>query len=324
MASLKDIASAAGVSIRTVSRALKEDGYVSPGTRHVVLAAAERLGYTPNRHARSLRTRRSHEVAVLLWSLDELHVAKVAAFERAMRRGGYAVSMLFGGVEGSRSEELLAELMSRRPAGVCILGSRDLPVDLPPDRWRQADVPRVLIDAAGAADSVQIDRPRGVAEAVAHLAATGRRRIAYVGATDESRLSGYRRALAEAGLAPVLIGWESEHDQFEGGRSAARRLAQMDPCPDAVQAFSDVTAMGLLYGLHERGLRVPVDVAVVGFDDRRAASLSWPRLTTVAQPNAEVGRAAAEILLAKIAGQDAPEGGWGRTVSTRLVIRESA
>jgi len=105
---------------------------------------------------------------------------------------------------------------------------------------------------------------------------------------------------------------------------AVQELLALHPRPDAVQTHSDVIAMDVLAALHKRGVRVPAEMAVVGFDDRAFAALSWPKLTTVAQPNADVGTAGAEILLARIAGQPAPNGRWLRSCPTRLVVRESA
>jgi LacI family transcriptional regulator len=97
----------------------------------------------------------------------------------------------------------------------------------------------------------------------------------------------------------------------------------MRPAVDAVQMFSDMYAMRFLQGLHARGVRIPDDIAVVGFDDRPAAALAWPPLTTIRQPNDELGTAAATILLDKIAGRQPPETGWSITLPTRLVIRAS-
>jgi len=107
-------------------------------------------------------------------------------------------------------------------------------------------------------------------------------------------------------------------------REAVECLLALDPRPQAVQVYSDVVATGVLAALHERAVRVPQDIAVVGFDDRHFAALTWPRLTTVAQPNREVGEAAAEILLRKLRGEPPPEGGWSRTLPTRLIVRDSA
>ncbi len=326
MASLKDIAEAAGVSIRTVNRVLTGQGYAGPDTRRRVQAEARRLGYRPNRHARSLRTRRSFEVAVVAWSVDELHMAKIVALEQTLRRRDFSVNVLFvdrsAGVAGR--DALAAELVARKPAGVAVF---PLPGGGTADwiaRLSEADLPCMAFDAPAPSDSVRIDRSRGIAEAVHHLARTGRHRIAYLGQSrDANRLEGYRRALAELGRTEMLLEM-ADHSPAEA-RRIGRELAGLpvETRPDAVQAYSDVVAMGLLAGLHDAGLAVPDDVAVVGFDDRPAAALAWPALTTVAQPNEAVGQAVGELLLAKIDAADPPEQGWSRALPTRLVVRES-
>ncbi|HEY3379480.1 MAG TPA: substrate-binding domain-containing protein, partial [Armatimonadota bacterium] len=163
-------------------------------------------------------------------------------------------------------------------------------------------------------------------EAIHYLARQGRRRIAYLGqAHSITRLAGYYRALAELGISPLLIEVDDRDDeQFSAARDAARRFAELSPRPDAVQAYSDVMALGFIAGLHDLGISVPGEVAVIGFDDRRMAEVSWPLLTTVAQPSREVGVLAGKILLKKIAQEMRPPEGWTQTLPTRLVVRESA
>lgn len=325
MASLREIAQAAGVSIRTVSRALNRTGYVGPDSRKAIEQAVRQLGYSPNRYARSLRTRSSYEVAVLLWSVDELHMAKIASFEQHLREAGYSVMMFFGRSDKTKGvQDLLNEVISYRPAGVAAFAVDTFPVVASVSQIEQAGIPVVVFDTREPVDSVRIDRQQGVYEAVHYLARSGRRRIAYLGAMgDSTRLEGYHRAMAELGREPIYILASTPTGKRDKLIASARKLAKMDPRPDAVQAFSDELAMHFLAGLHEAGLRVPQDVALVGFDDRRIASLSWPALTTVAQPNREVGQSAAKVLLAKIAGQTPPPGGWTQSIATRLVVRES-
>jgi LacI family transcriptional regulator len=326
MASLKQIARKAGVSIRTASRALRGSGYVGAGTREKVLGAAKELGYRPNRAARSLRTRRSYEVAVVAWSMDELHMAKVAGFERTLRDADYAVTVLFGREPPGQDapHELIGELIARRPAAAAAFPSGDAPIGDWVAALADAAIPYVVFDTTAEADTIRIDRQQGVYEAVLYLAAKGRKRIAYLGTrADATRLVGYHRALEQLGREPIYIDLGSG-SRRDAARDAARAFAELTPRPDAVQAFSDEVAMAFLAGLHDRGVAVPDDVALVGFDDRWAARLCWPPLTTVAQPNWDVGVAAAEMVLRKIAGEAPPPGGWSRSLPTRLVVRESA
>jgi DNA-binding LacI/PurR family transcriptional regulator len=176
----------------------------------------------------------------------------------------------------------------------------------------------------GSLHAVRIDRAHGVRMAVRHLSELGHEKIGYLGGVaDRSRLDGYEAEVAELGIEPIVIDTDAWEGEFESGWHGGELFLALDPRPDAVQVFSDVTAMGFLAFLHEQGLRVPLDVAVVGFDDRQIASVCWPALTTVAQPNHEVGVAAAEILLDKIGGEPIPAEGWSQTVPTRLVVRDS-
>ncbi len=327
MASLKDIAQAAGVSIRTASRALNCGGYVHAQTRAKIVAAAERLGYRPNRFARSLKTRRSCEIGVLMSSLDELHVAKLASLEQTLRRQGFSVTVLFGmRPEGAEFKPLEA-LLDQHPAGAIIFPGAEAAGELAAG-LAAAGVPTVFIDTPGApGEAVLIDRPQGVHDAVLYLASVGRRRIAYLGPTaDHGRLDGYRAALAELRREPELLPMPEADlglGELGRGREAGRRFARLPDPPDAVQVFTDILALGFLAGLHDAGLAVPQQVAVVGFDDRAAAATAWPPLTTVAQPNWAVGQAAAELLLARIRGEIPPEGGR-RVLPTKLTRRESA
>lgn len=330
---LKTIADQVGVSVRTVSRALNNSGYVKEDLRLQIQRIASDRGYRPNRLAASLRRQESFEIAVLMDNVDALHVAKLASFERVMRESGFATSVLMH--QAGSARELLADLLARRPAGLAWFASSG-------GDWNQNllravsehALPYVVFGSPGAeltgVDSVSIDRGQGIYDAVHYLAQRGRSRIAYLahGPTtagwNATRLQGYLRAMAELGLAPRYVETGGSGDVFQDGRETGRALRALPGMPDAVQGFSDELTLGFLAGLHDTGLRVPLDLALVGFDDRQCASTSWPRLTTVAQPNAEVGEAAAAILLGKLAGDTPPPGGWSRRLPTRLILRETA
>ncbi len=327
MTSLKDVAEAAGVSSRTVNRVLKQRGRVAEETRQHVLKTVAALGYAPNPTAQSLRTGRSMEIDVLIASHDELSMAKMEAFERTLRNHGYATTVLFCSGSERKAEivhEALRTLVLRRPAGAAFFR-------LPPELLNQASatlvtagLPCIGIDCPqGPYPNIIIDRPQGVYEAVHYLHSSGRRRIAYFGPPhDRTRLDGYERAISELNLAPVTV--EAPAKENSHIEEAIDQLLACNPRPDAVQVFSDVLAMQLLAELHRRGVRVPNDIAVIGFDDRAVATLAWPKLTTVAQPNREVGEAAAEALLARIENESPPPAGGSRSLPTTLVIRESA
>lgn len=328
MATLKQIARAAEVSIRTVARVLHGGGPVAGATRRRVDAALAELGYRPNRAARRLKAGRSDEIAVLVGTVDELHMAKIAALERALRGRGLGVVLTFWhpGQDAAESLPVTAAFdsaLERDPAGLVLFRGRASLADGERARLRRFAGPCVFVDTPDRqADCVLIDRAHGIAEAVRHLHAAGRRRIAYLGYRSATRTEGYRRAMRAAGLPPRMLIAESVGAQYEDGLNATRRLLIHRDRPDALQVYSDTMAAGVLAGLHAAGVAVPGDIAVVGFDDRHLARLLWPPLTTVAQPNAAVGAAVAELLLSRLDGAaGAPR---APRIPTRLVVRSSA
>ncbi len=326
MSSMMEIARLCGVSVRTVSRAFSKTEYIDAGTRERILAVAEELGYAPNLAARALRTGQSYTLLAIAGTMDELHTAKMAAFERAVRNVGYSMHILF--LPGNSGEDqcldgVVESVAAQRPAGVAVFPGGEMERAALARRIEARGFSCVAIDPQGArCAGVKIDRGQGVFDAVAYLRGRGHAHMAYAGpVSDRSRLRGFERAVREFGVDATILAEESFPDQAEGGARAARQWLALPRRPTAVQTYSDEFAMGFLAALHDAGARVPTDVAVVGFDDRRFAALAWPPLSTVAQPNEEVGRAAAEVLLAKLSGEEAPRGGWSRTVPTRLVVR---
>ena len=334
MASLKDIAAEVGVSIRTVNRALKANGYVRADLRDRILTTADTLGYRPNRTAQSLRQRQSFEIDVVHNSVDQLNIAKIASLEQRLRQDGYSVSLLMvmsGTV--TPGSDVFTELAARRPAGAALFWQGGSGFSKVFAQLEALGTPTVAFGAkAEGVDTINIDRQQGVYESVRFLASQGHRRIAYLGigeaahGPNTSRLEGYYRAIEELGLKSMLLSGVGGGEQHEQGRGAGHAFADLPTAdrPEAIQVYSDVMTLGFLAGLHDRGLHVPRDVAVVGFDDRAAAAWASPPLTTVAQPNDDAGVAAAEILLAKINGSPAPAGGWSRFLPTKLVRRETA
>jgi len=293
MATLKDIAESVGVSIRTVTRALSGDGYVRADLRDQIRSVADRLGYRPDPLARSLRLGRTREIIVVSHSVDELHMAKIASLERCVRPSGYSVAVVMASPRELVSDSLVAEIRSRKPAGVAAVGQLGLDLSTLVEALYAIGIPCVPIDSRTDYPSVEIDRPAGVSEAVEYLISRHRRCIVYVGPADStSRLDGFRSTMA---------GHDRDANFFDPGTACsrdelARGLLERFPEVDAVQAYSDEWALELLAGLHIRGVRVPDDVAVVGFDDRWAAAHSWPALTTVAQPGERIGVAVATLL----------------------------
>jgi len=354
MATLKDIAEKTGVSVRTVSRALKDDGYIKDDVKERVLDAAKELNYTPNRMAQSLRTQKSYEVCVLTWSVDELHMKKIVALENELRKHGYMLNLMIDSPDSSdeRKNEMIEEIIRRRPAGVVTLPAYVDHDKTALERFVEAGVLCVAIDPHHEhAEHVTVSREQGAYDAVKYLLDKYGNNVVYLGVLSEghnvTRQNGYRKAIHEHNDATAI---ESYYDgatasaneesvnyvreqysstklafsdiptQYAAGIEAAQFIK--DNHPRAAFVFSDIMCQGLLYGLNGSGVRIPEDLAIIGFDDRSCAALCCPPLTTIAQPNEEAGIAAAQILLAKISDTSTTKNDIA--VTPRLVKRLSA
>jgi DNA-binding LacI/PurR family transcriptional regulator len=307
-ATLEEVAHTAGVSRATVSRVVNGSPKVSPDVRTDVQAAIERLGYVPNRAARSLVTRRSDSIAVIITEPTG-HLFSDPFFPRLLR--GISSEL------AARDRQLVllmpdSEADESRTADYLTAGHVDgvLLVSLHgedplPARLTTAGLPIVLAGRPpkGARVSyVDVDNRQGAQSAVAHLIAGGRRVIATISgpldmAPGVDRRSGYRDALAEAGIAGDQT-LESVGDfTQESGALAMKRLLTVRPDLDAIFAASDLMAAGALSVLAGAGRRVPADVAVVGYDDSPVATSTTPQLTSVRQPIEEMGREMARLLV---------------------------
>lgn len=329
MPKLKDIADDAQVSIATVSRVLNGSQPVSEELQARVLASVKKLGYQPNLVARSLRTRRSFVLGVVLPTIaNPFFTDIVRAVEDVAHQAGYAVTIHSSDQDLAREQRCLQVLCNRMVDGVLIAVVDRQASDLSPLIKR--DVPVVLIDRCldgVSLDSVTVDTRRGAYTAVEHLIQRGYRRIGMLGgpqsvSTANDKLEGYCQALREHGLAVddelILLGDYTE----ASGRELARRFLDMPQPPDAVLVANNVMTLGFFAVVREYGLRVPQEIAFIGFDDRQWASLVVPPVTMIDQPIYELGRIATEMLLERMAG-DEVGGVRQRVLRTRLIVRGS-
>lgn len=330
MSTLKKIAVTSGVSIRTVSRALKGNGYVGREVRQRVLSVAQELGYHPNRIAQSLKTSRSFEILVLIHVMDELHMEKIAGMEEILREKGYSVSLLFRPDKRlSGKDSVIDEVILRKPAG--IVAFKPSGISLVRKHVEAEGIPLAFFGRPPTSvfPCVDVDRTHAVNKVVLYLRDKGYGSIAYMGFgkasnyENRARVRGYRQGLEKIVEPPIYLLAEGE-DQFSAGRRSADQFLDMRRRPQAVIAYTDIMALGFMNRLHDCGVSIPGDVAVVGFDDRPCASLCWPRLTTIAQPNRAAGRVMAEILMARIKGEKPSHKRESRLVLPQLVIRDSA
>jgi LacI family transcriptional regulator len=337
--SIKDVGRVAGVSISTVSHVLNRTRYVSPALRTRVEAAVADLGYRHNGLARGLRTRRTETVGLIIPDVSNPYYPQLArGVQDAADAAGFAVFVCNSDRRPDNEARLLAALAQRRVDGVILDAAGPSPAVLAAlARYQQ---PVVLvgsrIDAAHVpgADVVQM-APEGGRTAVAHLLQRGHRRIGLIagpprgggapgeGAGDRpAKSGGYFAALADAGLVPDPALIVSADYTRPGGRAAMERLLALPPGrrPTAVFAGNDLMAIGALLALRAAGLGVPGDVAVVGYDDIPEAAVTCPALTTVAVPKYEMGRVAADLLLARIAHRQGAAGGTAPGAPRRVVL----
>lgn len=333
---INDIAKRAGVSKTSVSFAFNDPSQLAPATVRHILAIAEELGYTPDPIARSMTTRRTNALGLLL--PQDIATALANPFYPQFIRGigkvcGQAglTLMLVPPLQGS----VLKAIPHAAVDGFIVVGFE---VDRGEVQMlRQRHKPFVIVDSEAPEDisSVNVDDYSGARAVMEHVLAHGHRRIAIVGiesgkaghvedytGTLAARLVGYREALAAYGLSldSVGIGIVEAPSSWEGGCAAFEQLWAATPRPTAAVAMSDIMAIGMLDAARAHGLQLPADLSVAGFDDLPEAARACPPLTTVQQPIEEKGRMAAEMLVTAL-----NEGGLARhqVFSAKLVIRQS-
>jgi DNA-binding LacI/PurR family transcriptional regulator len=326
---LKDVATLAGVSVKTVSNVVNGYAFVKADNRRRVEAALAATGYRPNVGARNLRRGRTGFIGLMVPELSVPYFAELTALViTAAQRHDWNV--LIEQTQGTREREQ-SSLASLGPH--LIDGAIVSPEALEADDLRQLGpgVPLVMLGEHAVdfpIDRVAIDNVRAAREAVGHLAGLGRRRIAAIGAnphrgTAALRLAGYRAALADAGLPEdeSLVAPALNYHRHDGAQAMAALLDGPAP-PDAVFCFNDLLAIGALRAAAERGVRVPEDLAVVGFDGTEESAYSLPSLTTVAPDKSAIAARAVELIHGRVSGteQEPP-----RDVETpfALLVRES-
>jgi len=328
VSTIKQVAELAGVSIATVSRALSESGPVSAALRRRVLAAARELSYQPSQAARNLRVGTSKTVGVVIPDLQNpFFTGVVRGIEDVLQAAGYTLLLANSDDSPPREERALSTLRAEGVAGIVFV-----PISAPTSTHHQllsSPIPVVAVDRSPLGlrvDLVMVDNTDGSRRAVDHLIARGHRAIALVGgplqhSTAVERQQGYELALKEAGI-PARADLIQYGDFREaGGYACMQALLAIPRPPTAVFVANNLMTLGALRAIHETGRRIPEDLAVVSFDDMPWASSINPPLTSVAQPDREIGKTAAGLLLARIAEPDRP---IRRVVlETQLVVRAS-
>jgi LacI family transcriptional regulator len=334
MATIKDVARRSGVSTTTVSFVLNGTGSVGADARERVLQAARELGYTPNPLARAMITRRTLSLGVLVNTASTFTSANMLdGIEEAARASGYEIFLALHRDDAETALGALRDLMNRRvDAIVAVFAKADehpeVIASLP-----AADVPYVVAfyqasEDDAPIDNVVADQEQGGYLAARHLLEQGRRRLAFAGGArtrnaTRKRLAGFLRACAEAGADPL-----PEHILFheysvEAGQGMGEKLLATPTLPNGILGGDDHLAAGLLRAFRRGGVRVPADIAVVGFNDSEIAECCDPALTSVRMPLNEIGALCVRQAIARLESPNT----WqpqSTVLPCTLTVRESA
>ncbi len=329
MATMKEVADLANVSVATVSRVINKSGYVRPELEERVFSAMSELKYQPSALARSLRRQETLTVGLLVPQVDLPFFGALAfTIERSLFEHNYRALICSAEEDASKENAYIQMLIRQRVDGVIMV-----PTGHNTEGLRQlidAGVPVVLVDRDLNIDGVSkvlSNNQQGGYEGMKHLISLGHRNIAIISALTHTksvaaRIAGAHVALAEANLTPFAELYSaSAPDQFEFGYRAMDGLLQKSTLPSAVFALTDVAAVGVMHAVARHGLNIPRDVSVLGFDNIPLAAFMLPELTTVEQPIREMGNTASHLLLDIMQRREhRPQ---SLMLNTRLIVRQS-
>lgn len=309
MATIKDVARAARVSVTTVSHVVNKTRFVSEEGRNRVEQAIRELGYVPSAVARSLQRSATNTLGMLIPNSSNPYFAEIVrGIEDRCFGAGYNLVLCNTDDEPRRQGMVLQVLAERRVDGLIVVSSGEDPAL--PELLAGLRMPTVMVDReidTLPCDLVETAHMQGALLAVQHLAALGHRRVACIGgpagvATADQRAEGWRMALAGLGLSSAGLLQPGDFTS-EGGYAAMHAILRQTPRPSAVFVANDLMAIGALCAAHECGVAVPDELSLVGFDDIELARFACPPLTTVAQPKQRIAAMAVDMLLERIEGR---------------------
>lgn len=325
---LHNVAERAGVAPITVSRVINKSGYISQATRERVESVIKEMGYIPNSLARGLRSKKTNTLALLVTDITNPYFTLMARGVEDVAGASNYVVVYCNTDESETKEEGYVNLLAQRQVdGVLLVpsGDRSKTVEfLVANEIKVVAVDRRVSNVA--IDTVRSDSEGGAYRLTQLLIALGHTQIAIIAgpqvvSTATDRVAGYKRALAEAGLADKAQVYYGVFNQ-QSGFALTEQAMQQSPQPTAIFGTNNFITIGVTKALQARGLRIPEDISVVGFDDLPESMLLSPFLTVAAQPAYEMGRIATELLLKRIAGKG-PEDVTDLILPTTIVERNS-
>ncbi|MCE1252013.1 MAG: LacI family transcriptional regulator [Anaerolineae bacterium] len=330
MTTIHDVAKRAGVAPITVSRVINNTGYISPETRQIVNKAIAELGYVPNVLARSLRSKRTNTIALVLTDITNPFFTIMArGVEDTASDAGFNVIFCNTDESEEKEKKYIQLLLQKQVDGILLVPAKSTSKSV--DYVQERDIPVVVLDrrvSNNLVDVVRCDSEGGAYQLVKLLIDLGHRRIALLNgsvdvSTSEDRLSGYKRAMQEAGAEAEELYYYGTFTQASGYELARRVMAQT-PRPTAIFAANNLIAIGALWALQEMGLKVPEEIAVVSFDDLPQSLVAYPFLTVATQPAYEMSKKATDLLIARLNDKAPDDQCQNIVLPVELIVRSSS
>jgi LacI family transcriptional regulator, galactose operon repressor len=330
MPTIHEVAKRAGVGSITVSRVVNNSGYISPKTRERVEKAIAELGYVPNTLARSLRSRRTNTVGLMVTDITNPFFTTLArGVEDAANEAGYTVIFCNTDESVVKEEKYLNVLLQKQVDGLLLVPSQSRASAI--QQIQKHGTPVVVVDRripGGNVDTVRCDSVDGAYQIMKYLVSLGHQQIAIMSgavgvSTADDRVAGYRKALEEAGI-PIDEEYIFRQDFTpDGGYAMTMKAINLPLRPTALIAANNFITIGAMKALQEVGLEVPEDIALVGFDDLPPALVTFPFFTVASQPAYQMGTRAMQLLLERLEGKEMNEF-QEIILPTQLIIRRSS
>jgi LacI family transcriptional regulator, galactose operon repressor len=330
---IKDIASELNISASTVSRALKDHPYINSATKKQVINLAEKLNYTPNSLASGLRSQRTNTIGVIIPEIVHFFFSTViAGIQEVANNAGYTIMICQSNESYEREVLDTKALMTHRIDGLLVSFSNET---INFDHFREVkkkNIPIVFFDRTIKeldASNVIVTDYEGGRKATKHLLEQGCRRIAHLAGPkhlniSKERQQGYLDALEEFGLVPEQEYVQECGEYKEDGYKCTKRLLRLANPPDAIFANSDMAAFGAMQAIKDFGLRVPDDIAIIGFSNWQFSEMIEPQLSTISQPGIDIGRLAMRLLLDELNSKDEVVKHITKVLPVELIVRGSS
>jgi LacI family transcriptional regulator len=325
---MKDIAKRAGVSVVTVSRALNDKPDINKETKDFILKIANELNYTPNGLAKSLVTRKTNTVGIVIPGMDPFYAEVVDGISNESRKRGYSVILCNSHDSTDKELELIRLLQEKRVDGMLIYPIQEDNRYI--EELKNCPIPFIFLNRhtdALKCDYVINDNVYGAFSAVNHLIQKGCKKITYICAkptasSGKERIAGCKKSIIENALPSDALNVVTCDETIGRCYDLVKELLKKDEKLDAIFVWDDKLAIGAIKAIFEAGKRIPHDIALVGYDDIEVSEYLFPPLTTVRQPSYEIGETAASILLDKIESEGKQELKQV-TLKPKLIIRET-